>query len=74
MGRAEFAEKTGINKGTLIGIETTDRGVISSVLTAIAKLWPQYAAYLLIEDVEIKQKNPEIDGIGTEEARAKKVA
>jgi transcriptional regulator with XRE-family HTH domain len=74
MGRGEFADKTGINKGTLIGIETIEREVMSGVLIAITKLWPQYAAYLLTDEVEIKQENPEAEGLGTAQARMKKAA
>lgn len=74
MGRQEFVDKTGIPKNSLIGIETGRHEPGAKSLMAIAKAFPQYAAYLLIEDVEIKQRNPEVDGIGTEQARAKKVA
>lgn len=72
MGRGEFAEKTGINKGTLIGIEVNDRDVMSGILTAIAQEWPEYAAYLLTEETGIKQKNPEVESISRELPKAKK--
>lgn len=72
MGRAEFAEKTGINKGTLIGIEVSDRDAMSGVLIAIAQTWPEYAAYLLTNETNIKQKNPEVESISKELPKAKK--
>lgn len=72
MGRGEFAEKTGINKRTLIGAETSNREVMSGILTAIAKIWPEYAAYLLTDEVNIKQKNPDVESLAKELPIAKK--
>lgn len=72
MGRQEFAEKTAINKGTLIGIETTDREVMSGILIAITKQWPQYTEYLMNENVGTKQKNPEVESLAKELPKAKK--
>ena len=63
MGRQEFAEKSGINKGTLIGLEVSEREVMSGVLTAIAQAWPEYASYLLSDELGIKQKNPEVEEV-----------
>lgn len=72
MGRAEFAEKTGINKGTLIGIEVSEREAMSGILIAIATAFPQYAAYLLTDDVGIEQKNPEVEELQRELPKARK--
>lgn len=74
MGRAEFAEKTGINKATLIGVETRDREIMSSILEAVATAFPQYAAYLLTDDTQTKQKNPEEESISRELPKAKKAS
>ena len=63
MGRGEFSIKTGIPKSTLVGIETSDRDIRSSVLTAIAQIWPEYAAYLLTDKTGVKQINPEEGGM-----------
>jgi transcriptional regulator with XRE-family HTH domain len=62
LGRAEFSEKTGIPKQTLIGLEKSERGVHSDVLTGIARLWPEYAAYLLT-DIIVKQEHPKIQDV-----------
>lgn len=72
MGRGEFADKTGIIKGSLIRIEVSDSEVMSGALTAIAQAWPEYAAYLLTDEVDIKQKNPEVESISRELPKAKK--
>lgn len=74
MGRQEFVDRTGIPKNSLIGIETGRHEPGAKALIAIASEFPEYAAYLLISDVEIKQKNPEVDGLGTAQARMKKAA
>lgn len=74
MGRQEFADITGINKGTLIGIETTEREVMSGILTAITEKWPQYTEYLMNDSVGTKQKNPEVESISKELPRAKKAS
>lgn len=74
MGRGEFAEKTGINKRTLIGAETSDREVMSGILTAIAQVWPEYAAYLLTDEVGTRQKNPEVENLAKELPKAKKAS
>jgi transcriptional regulator with XRE-family HTH domain len=63
MGRQEFADKSGINKGTLIGLEVSEREVMSGVLTAIAQAWPEYASYLLSDELGIAQKNPEVEEV-----------
>lgn len=72
MGRAEFAKKIDIPKNTLIGIEVSDREVMSGVLSAIVKEWPEYAEYIISEQVGIKQKNPEVESISKELPKAKK--
>jgi transcriptional regulator with XRE-family HTH domain len=74
MGRQEFVDRTGILKNSLIAIETGRNEPGSKSLMAIASAFPEYAAYLLINDVEIKQKNPEAEGLGTAQARMKKAA
>lgn len=71
MGRQEFVDKTGIPKNSLIAIETGRHEPGAKSLMAIASTFPEYAAYLLINDVEIKQKNPEVEGLGTAQARMK---
>lgn len=59
LGRQEFAEKTGIPKGTLIGVEQERQEPKAGVLMAIAELWPEYAAYLLTDKTDVVQINPE---------------
>lgn len=66
MGRAEFSEKTGIPKGSLIQVEQEIREPKAGVLEAIAKQWPEFAAYLLTDEVEIKQRNPETEKLARE--------
>jgi len=72
MGRQEFVDKTGIPKNTLIQIEVNDREIKSGALTAIAQAWPEYAAYLLTDEIDIKQKNPEVESLAKELPKAKK--
>lgn len=60
MGRQEFADKTGIIKGSLIRIEVSDGEPRAGILVAIAKEWPEYAAYLLTDEITVKQKRPEV--------------
>lgn len=74
MGRGEFAEKTGINKGTLIGIEVSERDVMSGILAAITQAWPEYAEYLLTNQTGVKQKNPEVESLAKELPKAKKAS
>lgn len=74
MGRQEFADKTGINKGTLIGIETTEREVMSGILSAITAQWPHYTEYLLNDSIGTKQKNPEVESLAKELPKAKKAS
>jgi transcriptional regulator with XRE-family HTH domain len=63
MGRQEFVDKTGIPKGTVIGIEQGLREPKSGVLIAIAAAFPEYAAYLLSDELGIAQKNPEVEEV-----------
>lgn len=72
MGRQEFVEKIGIPKGTIISIEQGHREPKARVLIAIAAAFPQYAAYLLTDEVDIKQKNPEVESLAKELPKAKK--
>ena len=60
MGRAEFAEKTKIAKGTLIRIEQEQHEPKANTLIAIAREFPEYAAYLLTDEKNVKQKHPEV--------------
>lgn len=60
MGRHEFAEKTGIPKGTLIGIEQERQEPRSGVLESIAEKWPEYSAYLLTDNYNITQIKPKV--------------
>lgn len=59
MGRHEFADKTGIAKGTLIRVEQGQNSPHADVLIRIAEIWPEFAAYLLTEKSDIKQISPE---------------
>ena len=74
MGRQEFVDKTGIPKNTLIQIEVSNREVMSGTLHAIAQAWPEYAAYLLTDETNTKQKNPEVESISRELPKAKKAS
>lgn len=72
LGRQAFAEKTGIPKDTVIGIETGRHLPGANALIAIAQAWPQYATYLLIDEIDVKQKNPEVESLAKELPKAKK--
>jgi transcriptional regulator with XRE-family HTH domain len=72
MGRQEFVDKTAIAKGTLIGIEQERQEPKAGVLIAIAQAWPQYAAYLLTDEIDVKQKDPEAESLAKELPKAKK--
>jgi len=74
MGRQEFVEKIEIPKGTIISIEQGLREPKAGVLIAIASAFPQYAAYLLTDETNIKQKNPEVESLTKELPRAKKAS
>jgi transcriptional regulator with XRE-family HTH domain len=74
MGRQEFVNETGIAKGTLIGIEQGRQEPKAGVLIAIAAAFPQYAAYLLTDETNTKQKNPEVESISRELPKAKKAS
>lgn len=63
MGRQAFAEKTGIAKGTLIRTEQGQNSPQVAVLLKIAELWPQFAAYLLTDDIHVTQKTPSTEVI-----------
>lgn len=74
MGRQEFVEKTGIPKNSLIGIEVSKHEPGAKVLIAIAQAWPEYAAYLLTDEIDVVQKHPEVDQLArvlTEVKKAK---
>ena len=47
MGRAEFAQLTGVSKATLISIEHGKQRPSEPVLEAIGRLWPEYAYWLM---------------------------
>ena len=72
MGRQEFVDITGIPKCTLIGLETGRYEPKAGILIAIAKAWPEYAAYLLTDSINIKQKDPEVEKLRRELPKAKK--
>lgn len=63
MGRQEFVDKTGIAKGTLIRLEQNQNEAKAGALIAIANAFPEYAAYLLSDELGIKQKNPEVEEV-----------
>lgn len=72
MGRQEFVDKTGVNKGSLIRIEQGQNEPKAGILIAIAQAWPEYAAYLLTDEVSIKQKHPEVESLAKKLLVAKK--
>lgn len=72
MGRQEFVERIDIPKGTIISIEQGLREPKAGILIAIATAFPQYAAYLLTDEINTKQKNPEVESISKELPKAKK--
>lgn len=74
MGRQEFVDLTGIPKNTLIQIEVSDGEVKSNALIAVAAAFPQYAAYLLTDETNTKQKNPEVESISKDLPKAKKAS
>ena len=59
LGRAEFCNETGIPKQSLINYETERTKPNAEVLGAIAKKWPEYAAYLITDRTDIPQINPD---------------
>ncbi|MCB4809700.1 helix-turn-helix domain-containing protein [Methylovorus menthalis] len=61
MGRGEFSDTTGIPKQTLIGYEMERTKPGGEALASIAKVWPEFAAYLLTDETHIKQRKPELD-------------
>lgn len=63
MGRQEFADKTGIAKGTLIRTEQGQNSPQVAVLLKIAELWPEYSAFLLTDETDVKQQNPEKEAL-----------
>ncbi len=74
IGRQEFVDKTGIPKGTIIGIEQGLREPKAGVLIAIAQAWPEYAAYLLTDEINVKQRDPEAEELAKELPIAKKAS
>lgn len=72
MGRQEFVDKTGIAKGTLIRIEQGQNEAKASALIAIATTFPEYAEYLISDQVGIKQKNPDVESLAQELPTVKK--
>lgn len=58
MGRAEFSEITSIPKQTLIGYEMERIKPGGEALAAVAKIWPEFAAYLLTDNIAVKQIHP----------------
>lgn len=74
MGRGEFVDKAGINKGSLIRIEQGQNEPKAGVLEAIASAFPQYAEYLLTGNTGIKQENPEVEKLSRKLPKAKKAS
>ncbi len=60
MGRQTFADKTGIPKNSLIGIEVGKHEPGAKALIAIANTFPWYTEYLLTGEAGTRQENPEI--------------
>lgn len=74
MGRQEFADRTSIPKNTLIGIEVGKHEPGTKAITAIAHAFPEFALYLLLDEVETKQRNPEVEGLASELQEVKKAS
>lgn len=74
MGRQEFADRTGIAKGTLIRTEQGQNSPQVGVLQKIAELWPEFAAYLLTDQTGVKQRNPEVEALARELHNQKKAS
>lgn len=74
MGRAEFSEITGIPKQTLIGYEMERTKPGGEALAALAKVWPEFAAYLLTDETTVKQRNPELEALARELENQKKAS
>ena len=60
MGRQEFADKTGIAKGTLVRAEQGQNSPQADILIKIAGVWPEYAAFLLTDNYQVHQQTPEV--------------
>jgi transcriptional regulator with XRE-family HTH domain len=65
LGRQEFCDVTGIAKGTLIRIETSDHEPNLKAVKAITNSWPQFTLWLLNDMVlpEAGQISPEIEEV-----------
>lgn len=61
MSTSEFAARLELDEQIFIKIEQGIEEPQSDVLIAIAKIWPEYATYLLTDKVDTKQINPEIE-------------
>lgn len=72
LGRNEFCEKTGLAIGTLIGIERDRHEPKVGALASIAAVWPEYAAYLLTDATDTKQRNPEVEQLAQDLKEARK--
>lgn len=74
LGRAEFCTKTGIPKQSLINYETERTKANAEVLGAIAKVWPEFAAYLLTDETDVRQRNPEVEALARDLENQKKAS
>ncbi|OAM51520.1 hypothetical protein A7981_08500 [Methylovorus sp. MM2] len=74
MGRQAFSDTTGIPKDSLIGYEMERIKPGGEVLSAIAGKWPEYAAYLLTDETDVKQRNPEVESVARELENQKKAS
>lgn len=54
LGRAEFAKLIGISKASLITVERAQYAPRASVLLAVANAFPQYAYWMLTDQVQKK--------------------
>lgn len=52
LGRAEFADRVGISKNTLIGIERQGRDPRGETIQKIAEAYPEYAFWLITNKVQ----------------------
>jgi transcriptional regulator with XRE-family HTH domain len=73
MGRQEFADQTGIAKGTLVRTEQGQNSPQVDVLLKVANKWPEYAAYLLTDATDTKQRNPEVEQLAEDLKEPRKV-
>ena len=60
LGRAEFCEKTGIPKGTIIQVETGRREPKAGLLESVCDAFPQYTVWLMTKQGYTYEKGGQI--------------